>query len=273
MCKRFVILYGERRFPMIYSASRRTDMVAFRPDEIVAKVGRSRKLEAIVFWTKDVRNLVFHKGLRRILFRWPSVVQFTVTGLAGTAWEPNVPEPAAQEGALKALAALLPRGAVRWRFDPIMPYADWPARFNRARRFLEDSLGPLEEVTVSFPDPYKKAVARSNEVGLAWPEATFGQKKAILARLAEEFRAGRGGSLSSPVRLCCEPELLGIPGTAQARCVDGALFDRLYGTRFGDLGKDSGQRAACGCVQSTDIGSYEMACPHACRYCYANPVR
>ena len=33
--------------------------------------------------------------------------------------------------------------------------------------------------------------------------------------------------------------------------------------------KHKGQREACGCIMSKDIGEYNT-CPHLCHYCYAN---
>lgn len=256
---------------MIYSASRRTDMPAFFPDAIVDKVRRSRKLEAIVLWTKDIRNIIRHEGLARVITEVPCVVQYTVTGLAGSAWEPRVPALAEQLPELTELARRLPRGAVRWRFDPIFPGPDLRERFRRCKEMLENTLGDLEEVIVSFPDPYRHAVARAREAGHSWPAATRREKEEILAFMAGEFAGSEKAEAAvTPVKLCCEPELEAVPGTGKASCIDGALFARLYGLPLDSLEKDPGQRLACGCVKSTDIGSYAMRCPHRCLYCYAN---
>ena len=55
-----------------------------------------------------------------------------------------------------------------------------------------------------------------------------------------------------------------------ARFVPG---DPLFGVpdrwEPGDYRKDKGQRTACGCIMSKDIGEYNT-CPHLCHYCYAN---
>ena len=256
---------------MIYSASRRTDMPAFFPDAIVDKVRRSRKLDAIVLWTKDIRNIIRHQGLADVVARVPCVVQYTVTGLAGTAWEPRVPPLAEQLPELAELARRLPKGAVRWRFDPILPDPDVCARFRRCRESLQKALGGLDEVIASFPDPYRHAVVRAQAEGQTWPTPTRREKEEILAFMVEEFQKGGTRAFSSlPVKLCCEPALLALPGVGRASCIDGALFAALYGLPLGDLEKDPGQRLACGCVKSTDIGAYAMRCGHHCLYCYAN---
>lgn len=250
---------------MIYSASRRTDMAAFHPDALAGRVARSRRLEALVVWTKDVRNLVRHPGLADVLERFPTLVQFTATGLAGTVWEPRVPPLERQIRELETLAASLPRGAILWRFDPLLPTPDLDERFDRARSLLEQATGNVDGVTVSFPDPYPHAVRRAAAAGLAWPRPDNARKQQIITRLAARFPG-----VERPVRLCCEPGLLDHEGAAMARCIDGELLERLYGMELKSLEKDPGQRKACGCVTSTDIGTYAMPCGHGCLYCYAN---
>jgi hypothetical protein len=266
---------------MIYSASRRTDLPAFFPDYLEDRIARSRKLEAMVFWTKDVRNLARRPKLAAAMERIPCLVQFTATGLAGSAWEPGTPPLKEQLTEIAELGRRLPQGAVVWRFDPIMPAAGDDLaekainrlldRFRRLLAILAKSLGGLEGVTVSFPDPYRMAAARAIASGLTWPVFSGESKLHILEALVGEFSIGAGGGAAAfPVRLCCEPELAGFPGTAADACVDGVLLERLYGLPLSRTPRDPGQRRACNCVKSTDIGSYGMPCGHGCLYCYAN---
>lgn len=257
---------------MIYSASRRTDLPAFYPEVIVDKVRRARKLEALAIWTKDVGNLVRHAELADIVARVPTMVQYTVTGLAGSRWEPGVRPLAEQLEDVEELGKRLPRGAVQWRFDPIIATDDVKERFLSVKRDLDEALGGVDQVTVSFADPYRKAVERVAKAGLSWLTVPPAERPAFLEFMAAAFPRRADGE--AVVRLCCEPELLDLPGVGMARCVDGEAFSRLYGPvleGLAGLDKDAGQRKSCGCMQSTEIGSYELRCGHRCLYCYANP--
>ncbi|MDR2391325.1 MAG: DUF1848 domain-containing protein [Planctomycetota bacterium] len=270
---------------MIYSASRRTDIPTFFPDYAAARISRARKLEAVVFWTKDIRNLVRHSALSSAVSRFPAIVQFTVTGLAGTSWEPGTPPLAAQTEELAELGRRLPRGAVVWRFDPVLPeHTDGEKkekqqivaildRFRRIREILTKQIGELGKIIVSFPDPYRKALVRVAEAGLVWPYFSIEEKKWIATALVEECADSKtDGMFRSRIRFCCEPELLNIPGTGPAACVDGALIEKLYGLPLSGLPKDPGQRMSCRCAKSTDIGTYTQSCGHGCLYCYASAM-
>ena len=97
---------------------------------------------------------------------------------------------------------------------------------------------------------------------------------------------------------CAEDIDLAVYGIEHKRCIDGDLMERVFGEdyelvyylRTGQLPepdlfgtfpalpdkrkelKDKGQRKACGCMISKDIGRYNT-CSHFCVYCYANTSR
>lgn len=90
-----------------------------------------------------------------------------------------------------------------------------------------------------------------------------------------EFAAGLH-KLNLPIHLatCAESIDLSIFGIEHNHCIDPELISRLApddtALRMWLFGaaKDGGQRKACGCILSKDIGQYNT-CTHGCLYCYA----
>jgi hypothetical protein len=85
---------------------------------------------------------------------------------------------------------------------------------------------------------------------------------AILEALA---RAAREGGLG--LQSCAEDFDLEGFGIGRGACIDGDLVREVSGKDL-EPGRDRGQRPACLCAKSIDIGSYGP-CPAACAYCYA----
>jgi hypothetical protein len=66
---------------------------------------------------------------------------------------------------------------------------------------------------------------------------------------------------------CAEELDLRPYGIGAGKCVDDEYIAATFGLRL-NTKKDPGQRAACGCVVSKDIGMYDT-CLFGCQYCYA----
>ncbi len=109
--------------------------------------------------------------------------------------------------------------------------------------------------------------------------AGIGAREFTRAEMEEFARGveGIGRARGLELATCAEEVDLSARGVARNRCVDGELMARLWpedGALMEFLAsraarKDPGQRKACGCVASKDIGRYRT-CPHQCAYCYAN---
>ena len=261
---------------MIISASYRTDIPAFygawfekrlgagfcrvanpyggKPSRVSLRDG----VDGFVFWTRNIgpfRPILAELGS-------PFVVQYTVTGYPRPL-EASVIEAEASVALIRAVAELHGPRAVVWRYDPILisdlTPPEWHlVNFAGLAQALE---GAVDEVTVSFVQPYRKTTRNldlaARRHGFAWRDPEPSEKAAILAQL-EVLAAARGMALT----LCTQPDLPGAP----ARCIDAARLSDLAGKAI--AAKTKGNRPGCLCAESRDIGAYD-SCPHGCVYCYA----
>lgn len=196
--------------------------------------------------------------------------QVTVTGLAGTLWEPRVPFDA-MEG-IPALAAILGgMEHITWRYDPIIPTVHQAARFEGLARQAAD-MGVRRAVInfISPPGRYARVDRRLADVLPGWAEGMPGYDAAWrekTARVLVALAAGAGLSLAC----CAESAALAaaVPGLGRAACGEYEWFARLSGFRPAQAAS-RGSRAGCGCARYFDVGAYgQWRRCHGCAYCYA----
>jgi hypothetical protein len=277
--------------PYVVSCSRRTDVPAGYCDWLAAtlRAGTAlvpspfggpvrqialapRDVHTWVFISKDYRRLLANEhGVRDLLAAYEQLTfQLTITGLGGGPIEPHVPpwpEAAAQLPALVAWAGDVRRVSVR--LDPIVHWR--AAAGDGLVQSNLDLAGPIldavaasgaHSVRISIAQMYPKLRRR----GVQWYDPTPVERNEIAGRL-QALAGARGLELYA----CADPTLAAA-GVRPSACIDGTLLAALHPRRLPlPTHKDAGQRAACGCTPSVDIGAYQMTCPHACRYCYAQP--
>ena len=298
--------------PLVISASRATDIPAFHAKWFMERLragyclwqnpfnARQRqyvsfeKCAVIVFWSKYPAPLLPHleeieaRGCRFYL-------QFTLNDYAREGLEPCLPSLERRIDLFQELSLRIGRHRVIWRFDPIIlgNGLGVPVLLERLHALAERLAPHTEKLVFSFLDMYRKTALRlaKQAPGFRAPEA------AEVLQLAEGLTLMNSG-LKTPLRLatCAETIDLRHHGIEHNRCIDPALLLRLCPDKpelmrlcgvapkeQGALialpaapgtpqGKDRGQRPACGCAPSKDIGRYNT-CPHLCVYCYANGSR
>lgn len=256
---------------LVVSASRRTDPVAWFPDDLAERLESIEpgRVHTVVIWTKDPRNMLNHVRLRAALCAQDQIfLHLTVTGLGGSAMEPGVPSP---ETILPLLPDLVefcgdPR-RIRWRFDPIVVWNSPHGRRSNLSEFKR--LAPsfvgcgITSAVTSICTLYPKVTARFRNLSRFTPVEISGADRAAIRKSIGKDAERNGIDL----QWCCEP------GVNPARCIDGKLLTRLHPeNREAPVDLAVGQRQLCGCTRSWDVGWYGQVCRGGCLYCYANPV-
>jgi len=245
-------------------------MVACFPDDLVRLLNEKcppEQTHTLVLWTKDPTNLFRHARLRETCREYPLYVHLTITGMGGTRLEPNVPPWREMTELLGPLVEYVGEPAcVRIRFDPIVhlrfPDGSVFCNIESFEAIAAEAQGHgIGDFSISWMDAYRKVVSRLRKHEIADVPVSPEQWKGELERIE-----GRAAEYSIRLHGCC------VPGMPVSRCIDGELLTRLHPEKLPcSTKKAKGQRAACGCTESFDIGWYNP-CPHGCLYCYANPA-
>ena len=270
----------KEREEMILSVSRRTDIPKYFSDWFFQRIKEqyvyvrnpfnSRQIskidispevvDCIVFWTKNPENMM--KRLDE-LAGYTYYFQFTLTGY-GTDIETDTAHKREQIiPVFWKLVEKVGRERVIWRYDPILFTERYTEEYhlNAFGQIAEALCGYTDKCVISFVDIYKKI--RKNMEAL-------GRKEIDKARLIAFAGTIRKAAEANRIQVCsCAEELdLELCKIQHNCCIDKELIEKLTGCKI-QAEKDKGQRTACGCVESIDIGAYNT-CLNGCKYCYAN---
>ena len=294
--------------PVIVSASRSTDIPTFYFDWFVErwKAGyvkwknpfngthlyvSFKETLAVVFWTKNPKPMFKHldfldEQVENYYF------QFTLNDYDKEGLEGKVPRVENRIATFKQLSDRIGKERVVWRFDPLFLTKEITVQelLHRIEKIGDQLYGYTDKLVFSFADIsiYKKVQSNLKKEQIDYvefdPEAMI-EFATGLQKLNEQWGLELG--------TCAEKFDLNKYGIIHNKCIDDDLMIKLFHqdeklmkflgvefnepTLFNASGsiektkniKDKGQRIACGCIMSKDIGEYNT-CPHECVYCYAN---
>ena len=266
---------------MIISASRRTDLPAFysdwflnrlkdgyvlvrnpfNPKQVSKIVLFPDTVECIVFWTKNPEPILSKLKLIDEL-GYTYYFQYTVTAYDASI-EMQVPAIDDRIASFVSLSKILGAERVVWRYDPIFFSSDYTVEHHLDWfEYLAARLqGATDKCTISFLDMYRKS--KQNMKGIDVIDLSANEQVGFLKSLktlAEKH--------SIQLVTCAEEDKYASIGIQSGKCIDNELISRITGFTVSSK-KDAGQRPACGCIPSIDIGAYNT-CGHGCVYCYAN---
>lgn len=264
--------------------------------------------KVVVFWTKNPEPLIKYLpelDARGIHYYF----QYTLNDYEKEGFEPNVASLEQRIETFKKLSDLIGKEKVIWRFDPLILSDQLTPRkllqkiFHIGNRIK----GYTDKLVFSFVDvrAYRKvqnnmvketsSYSKEN-VTSAEPDGALREELVSgLSKLREHWKS-EGWEIE--LATCGEDVDLEKYNISHNRCIDGELMERIfpedeeliYYLKTGKLPepdlfgvipelppksknlKDKGQRKACGCMISKDIGMYNT-CRHFCVYCYANTSR
>jgi hypothetical protein len=294
--------------PLIISASRSTDIPAFYGDWFMERLRRGyakwvnpwngapiyvsfRNARVFVFWSKNPGPFLSRLGeMTRLHDQY--YLLFTLNDYEAEGLEPRLPYLEERIRTFIEFSRRAGKGRVVWRWDPLLLSGSLGVAglLDRIRN-VGDAIAPFtDRMIFSFID-----IARYPRVRRNLRARGFGEVREFSPAEELELAAGlqelnRAWGLT--ITACGEERDFSGLGIEAGGCISRDLMLREFGQdqvlrhflEGPDPGsyplkgtafpvpphlKDPGQRPACGCVVSKDIGQYST-CPHLCAYCYAN---
>lgn len=224
-------------------------------------------LTAIVFWTRNPTPLLDHlaeldgRGYRYYF-------QFTLLDNPREL-DQKTPSLKAALSAFHTLANRISPRRVIWRYDPIVLSSITPPRYHvdKYEEIASQLAGSTQRSIISIVDHYKKIGKRFSDLRSQGIEIYDGEAvlNLIDQLLPDIMRTAQKYGLE--IQSCAEILNLTSYQICPGKCVDDQLIESLFGIST-TAKKDPGQREACGCIPSRDIGMYD-SCLFGCQYCYA----
>jgi DNA repair photolyase len=266
-----------------------------------------KNCKVIVFWTKNPNPLIpYLNELDKIGIHY--YFQYTLNDYEKELFEPKVTSLEKRIKSFKEVSNLIGKERVIWRFDPIIVSPQIPPReiLKRIWSIGNQLNGYTDKLVFSFIDinSYRKVQRNLVKESSMFDKETIESSELTASHINEiaeglvkirERWSTEGCEIS--LATCAEEVNLDKYQIAHNRCIDGDLMKKLFAkdkeliyylnygklpeknTLFGEQFdkiplsseklKDKGQRKACGCMISKDIGMYNT-CSHLCTYCYAN---
>jgi hypothetical protein len=262
--------------PLIISASRRCDLPGFHAaackERILKKIAglRTRHLYGVVFWTRHARPFLKGGELHDLVCRQLDnpIVNLTITGLGASDLEPKVPSTEEMLHCLPNLVAAFHGDPwrIRWRFDPLLKRFSSLETFERIAETMS-GLG-VPTCTFSFPAYFSLKGDLTPQFDRASiPKWETSEKAAFLKDMVD---------IAKPLRIrllsCTQPNNTALhPYIEKAQCIPKDVLEQGHPEHLPlNLQKDVSQRSQCLCIQSDDIGDYEIdRCLGGCVYCYS----
>lgn len=247
----------------------------------------------VTFWSKNPKPLIKHLSYldnKNINYYF----QFTLNDYDNEKLEANVPPLNKRIDTFIQLSEKIGKEKVIWRFDPYILTQNLGVEelLRRTEKIGNQLKGYTDKFVFSFADikSYKKVqnnLRKEKVPFIEFNERTMNEMALGLQNLNKNWNFEIG--------TCAEKIDLDKYGIVHNKCIDDDLMKKLFyndpklmeflGYKYekADLFdakgklislksknlKDKGQREACGCIMSKDIGQYNT-CPHECVYCYAN---